>query len=448
MLGLIRCWLPGGWPVRLGGMQWWRSFFDDDVASARRATLLCRLIGLFGLLLVAATWRLWTPQPGFPQVPLLYAAGSLPPAVQWLVLSGMLAGLVGMLLAPAGRWGRSSLWLFALATLVLMLLNQHRLQPWAYQFVLLAVVLASTRPAMAVAVARLFLVSFYFHSAMTKCDYAFLHTLGQQFLAVLLQLMGGSIDDWSSSTRIMLAWLFPIGELLVAAGLSFAPSRRFALAGAVALHVLLLIILGPWGLDHWPGVLLWNAYFIAQDLVLFAGARRAQAGDVAEVPGSGDRLRPPSFITALMAAGMVLPFLQPWAWFDLWPSWGLYAACSERVALQVHRQQRENLPEELYPFLTEPAEADDPWLTLRLDRWSLAALGAPIYPQNRMQLGVAQSVISQSDLGNRARIVRFSLADRWSGERRHDILTGPAQCEAAAGEYWLNARPRGAPRGE
>ena len=34
-----------------------------------RAALLRRALALFGLALVAATWRLWTPQHVFPQVP-------------------------------------------------------------------------------------------------------------------------------------------------------------------------------------------------------------------------------------------------------------------------------------------------------------------------------------------------------------------------------------------
>ena len=53
------------------------------------------------------------------------------------------------------------------------------------------------------------------------------------------------------------------------------------------LHGLLLVILGPWGLDHKPGVLLWNAYFIVQDVLLLAGPVRQsqlQPQDVAIAP--------------------------------------------------------------------------------------------------------------------------------------------------------------------
>jgi len=137
-----------------------------------------------------------------------------------------------------------------------------------------------------------------------------------------------------------------------------------------------------------------------------------------------------------------LPLLAPTAWFDLWPSWGLYASSAERVSLLVHRREWGRLPLELQACGESQNDPDDPWIPLRLDRWALAALDAPIYPQARSQLGVAEAVIGRYGLGHRARVVRSSLADRFSGERRHELLTGLPQLLAAQDEYWLNAHPR------
>ena len=67
---------------------------------------------------------------------------------------------------------------------------------------------------------------------------------------------------------------------------------------------------------------------------------------------------------------------------------------------------------------------------------------APIFPQSRYQLGVAQGVIERYQLGNRARVVRFGTASRFTGERRTDVYAGLPQLLAADQQYWLNARPR------
>jgi hypothetical protein len=420
-------------------MRWLARTIGEVTASGPRAAWLRRAAGLFGLALVAATWRLWTPQDVFPQVPLVAAAGALPGWVEWLGLAGMLVGWCGALAAPAGRVATASLVLAAGSTAAMIVIDQERLQPWAYQFMLVALVLAWTEPRGAIVLVRLLVVSSYLHSGITKLDYAFLHTLGQQFLAALAGLGGGSLAHWSEGARLALAAVFPVGEIVIAAGLVFGPTRRAALAGAIALHVLLLAILGPWGLDHKPAVLVWNVYFIVQDVILFWQPRAAAAA-----AGEADaaRARAPWPIVAMVLAAVVLPLAAPWSWYDLWPSWGLYAASAECVRLGVHRGARGELPAELAALVEEPADASDPWLVLRLDRWALDALQAPIYPQNRVQLGVAQAVIERYGLGHRARIVRYGLADRRTGEREFSVLAGPAQVEAALDEYFFNGRGR------
>ena len=415
-------------------MQRWLTPFDDSSHALLRAALLRRALALFGLLLMAATWRLWTPQTVFPQVPLFGWAVGTPAWCQWLGAAGMVAGLAGMLVAPQGRMARGSLVAFAVATVAMFVLDQQRMQPWAYQFVLLAVVLAATPPRPALALLRLFIISFYCYSAVTKLDNSFLHTLGQQFLEALL---GARVETWSEEARLALAAVFPLGELLVAAGLALRRTRRMALAGAVSLHVLLLVILGPWGLGHKPGVLLWNAYFIVQDLLLFAVPRRLPAAD----EGTATQRAPWPVVTVVLAA-VGLPLLEPTSWFDMWPSWGLYASSAERVVFQVHRLGRVNLPPALEPFVEVPDDAADPWLTVRLDRWALASLSAPIYPQNRVQLGVAAAVIEHERLANRARVIRLGLANRFSGAREQTLLQGPAQLAAAHDDYLLNSRPK------
>lgn len=414
-------------------------FVDDPVVSPLRVTLLRRAIGLFALALVAVTWPLWTPQTVFPQVPLWRAVDRLPDACQWAGTAGMLLGLLGMLAAPRGRLAIAALASFALGATLLILFDQQRLQPWAYQFILLAVVLAIAGPRGAWPLLRLFVIGCYFHSALTKLDCAFVHTLGQQFLAALVGIFGLSLDNWSTTARLIGAALFPVGEMLVAVGLCFRRTRSAGLVGAVTLHLLLLVILGPWGLDHKPGVLLWNAYFIVQDVLLFWPAAAARESTVAP-PADAPTVPWPATVLVLAAIGF--PFLEPTGWFDMWPSWGLYAANAERVTLEVHRRQLDDWPSELHRYLDEPGDPSDPWLRVRLDRWALDALGAPLYPQSRVQLGVASGVVARFGLGHRARAVRFDQAARFTGKRNYAVFRGPAQLDAAADEYTLNARPR------
>ena len=138
---------------------------------------------------------------------------------------------------------------------------------------------------------------------------------------------------------------------------------------------------------------------------------------------------------------VLLPLLAPTSWFDMWPSWGLYASCAAARNAAGASTRNRCLPAELQPFL-DRVDDDEVWIPLRLDRWCLAALGAPIYPQNRTQLGVAEAVVVGCQLDHRWRVVRSSLAHRWTAQRESDVLAGTTQIVAASDQYLFNSRPR------
>jgi hypothetical protein len=421
-------------------MAWILRYLDLVSDDAWRAALLRRVMALFALTLCGATWPLWTRQHVFPQVPLVRAALEVPAWCQWVGAAGIVTGLTLALVAPGdGRAARGALLLFATCATSMVVLDQQRLQPWVYQFVLLALALACTEARVALGLIRLLVISFYFHSALSKFDSSFLHTLGQQFLTALCGAVGVSYQGGSGNGPLALAMVFPAGELLVAVGLCFARMRRWALCGAIVLHGLLLVILGPFGLHHKPGVLLWNGYFVVQDLLLF-GVSWSTSSEVVTTPRRSPDLVVPGPMAALWGGVVLLPLLAPTSWFDMWPSWGLYASCAQRITLLVHRREAERLPAELQPFL-DRVDDDEVWIPLRLDRWCLAALGAPIYPQNRTQLGVAEAVVVGCQLDHRARVVRSSLAHRWTAQRESDVLAGTTQIVGASDQYWFNSRP-------
>ena len=86
---------------------------------------------------------MWTPQHVFPQVPLVRLAGLLPPWCDWIGAAGMVGGLIAALLARnEGRQARASLLVFAASAALMITIDQQRLQPWAYQFLLVALTLA------------------------------------------------------------------------------------------------------------------------------------------------------------------------------------------------------------------------------------------------------------------------------------------------------------------
>ena len=163
------------------------------------------------------------------------SAGPFSPALRgvpaWLegaALAVASIALLAVLVAGSRRGvGRCSLFLFAAAVVFLALADQHRLQPWTYQLLLLALILAVLPPAAAIAWSRLLVVSIYFYSALSKCDWTFLESGGGQIVDGLLTFLHFQRDQAVTSNRVLAA-SFAFGELLVALGLIWKRSRRGA----------------------------------------------------------------------------------------------------------------------------------------------------------------------------------------------------------------------------
>jgi len=428
-----------------------------------------RLTVVAALTLIAVTWRLWVPQSRFPQIPLFAAAGRLPLWVEWAAGLTMIAALFTALLCNStSRAGRTALLLFIASTMVLVVIDQHRLQTWTWQFILIAWILATASDRQAVGLLQWLMASIYFYSAVSKLDVGFFTGEGQQILDGLLRSIGLSISGWPEPVRRIVTAGMPVGELLVAVGLCLRKTRRTALVAAVIMHMALCLALGPWGLNHKPGVLIWNVCFLTQVLLLFA--RRSRMPSLLIVfgwPGREDKVRSPGISFASLSptpatpqirdgtrrssrpaevallAAMLLPLLEPFGWFDQWPAWGLYASAPQRMAVFIHCSQRGHLPEPIQRHVEYPPPLHS-WCRLRIDRWSLDALGVPLYPQNRFRTGVALAVAQRYHLGSAIRVIVESAAHRWTGRRTERIIAGEADLREFSDEFLLNARPRSA----
>jgi hypothetical protein len=192
-------------------------------------------------------------------------------------------------------------------------------------------------------------------------------------------------------------------------------------------------MLSPLGLHNKPGVLLWNAYFIVQNVLIFREASPV-AADQDRLPQ--DWPMSPLALSVVVGA-MAWPAFEAWGYCDHWPAWSVYAPRVERTRLLIHRSEKEKLPTALERFM-KPSAEDDGWFVVQLDRWSLEALNAPIYPQNRFQIAVAAAVCRQFGLTH-ARVIAYSSASRWTGTRDAKIYNGLGEIQSATEDFVLGA---------
>ncbi|TWU45087.1 hypothetical protein Q31b_02580 [Novipirellula aureliae] len=343
----------------------------------------------------------------------------------WLTTITILVACASVLFGS--RYSRTMWWVITASLVFSFLLNQHRLQPWAYQSAIYAAVFAS----MSVAQAKRWLVmiaaSIYLYSGIGKIDFQFVHTVGQDFLnAVWFPGIGRFADQFDAPTMVRLAYALPISEALVAIALLIPWSRRTAGLCAIGMHLSLLAILGPWNLDHSAGVLCWNVLLVAQAWFLFVCPSLELEADSEKMAPEGETQRPhpvaSRFSMAIVIVAVVMPLGERFGYWDHWTSWALYSPHTSRVEIEIHESAIDRLPVEIVPFLSDVD--GDHWNKLDLSRWSISHLNVPIYPQSRYQLTIANRLANQFELRDAIRVFVKGVSDRRTGRREVQSLLG------------------------
>lgn len=421
--------------------------------AVRQTTLLLALSGIFAWLLIFATRQLWFGTIDFPTIPLLSIGKQIPTFVQLILALGLLAA-ASLWISPIAKWRKQASLTFALCGVSLVICDQHRLQPWLCQLIILSVFHCMLPPSQFVRFARLLLISIYVFSAASKFDYLFVQTLGQQFLDTLVAYSGISPDTIPATWRPWLALLFPAGELLTGICLLPTAARRIAGIAGVVLHLLLLAILGPMGLSHSLGVLTWNLMFVGQLMLLFviwpdsAEASSPVSIQHARTQAGTDQMDAddptnPSVINRYCGWWatliLLLPLLEPLGLYDHWPAWQLYAPRNSRARMFVLEKVLEQLPQEFGKQLV--AEPGSPWIEIDLQNLTLDRRNVPIYPQARYQLGLALAIAQQAELDGAVQVSLLSTSDRLTGKRQSRMLRGSDEINRAAGDFLLNAWP-------
>lgn len=385
-----------------------------------------RLVAASFLLLHSVTYSLWGwSSNAYPSLAIfpdrLRGFGVHP----FLLVCPMLVAWAALLCKPKVRW---LWWCAALPLALLIALDQHRLQPWAYQTLLYAILLGSVPWERSRNWIIALTISIYFYSSIGKLDFQFVHTVGRDMTAAMLSPLG----EFTPGTLTGFAFALPIGELCVAVLLMLPATRRVAGCLALAMHVTLIGLLGPWAMNHSLGVLVWNAMLATQAWLLFVKREPVRLGEQDQSLASVEqrRTRPLRYIAqGLMVFVLVAPLGERHQWWDHWTSWALYSPHNSRAEIEVHETVAEKLPSEARQFLLTDEDGDG-WSVLDFEAWSLTKRGVPIYPQARYQIGIAYELAKTHDLGQGIRATRKDASDRWSGKRSEKRVIGIEELEA------------------
>lgn len=387
--------------------------------------------------LIAVTWPLWTGRSAVPAVPLIASLQPIPLSVD-LGLTLLMVGLmvVGSVVIAASRTradaltGPFSRLLIAavwLAAAVLTVLNQHRLQPWHWLF-LLMLGQWLTRRSRTLPLWRHTLVTIYVCAALSR----FGPDMDSGMSLRMVRTAADGLDlFWLRQSPLVTWWacvVINVFELLVGLGLLLPNTRRWAVRAGMLMHLLLLLLLGPMGLhQHW-GVLIWNGFLLVGLPLLFSSSATEDEVNRAGRCGWGNCWR---------VVIWVVPLSGLFGLADNWIAWQVYSPRPESLQLWIHQSSAGDVSEELRPWLQPPAPLEE-WRLLRLDRWVLQECQAPVYPEDRFQTALVAHTVRDLPAGAYRIVMEAPGRFRWWRRQRYEFQS-VADLRSAAGPFVLNA---------
>jgi uncharacterized membrane protein YphA (DoxX/SURF4 family) len=339
------------------------------------------------------SFRAWIGPRSFPAVPVF---GGLPVLDEW-VARGLFAALFVLAAAILVTFDpRKFIAAFLLIMLVFCALDQTRWQPWVFQYIVLLATLGllswSSQDIVGqnrtLNIARLVIAGTYVFSGLQKLNWNFIES---DFPLIVRPIT----DVLPSVARLLrpLGMVAPFVQILFGVGLLTRRFRRVALVFAVAMHLFILAMFGPFGLDWNPIVWPWTATMAGLDILLFAGNAQFSLREAIWPRARWDH-------AAVFALLVLLPILS---FFNLWDSYlsaAIYSGNLTEAIVYASDAGASELPASVKPYLVHTSPNTN---VLNIQYWAVQDIDIVPYPETRVFKAIAASLCRQ--LGDPAQLV-------------------------------------------
>jgi hypothetical protein len=342
----------------------------------KTAVLLVFCVGL------SMSSALWIGPRSYPLTPVSSMLPVIGDAVARALYVALFALAAIALLAPKPRWFIAA---FLAVMAVFCLMDQTRWQPWVFQysFLLAAIALYSWDSADAdgakrtLNIARLIVASTYVYSGLQKTNLNFVENDFPWIVQPIANVFPSAINLLHGFGMAV-----PLVQVAFGIGLLTRRFRRASLIAAVAMHLFILAMFGPFGLDWndivWP----WTAAMALFDILLFSAAPDFSWREIA-----WSRHDPWHIAAAVLFA--MLPALS---FFNLWDSYlssALYSGNLTEAQIYLSDAGKASLPAAI---ASRSVRTSPDTNVLNLQRWAIEDLNVTPYPEIRVYRAIARDV--------------------------------------------------------
>lgn len=236
-------------------------------SEKQQVTYLIKAVAFFWLITKIWSYKTWITDRMYPVIPPLEFLQYIPGFLHEFLFGFSLLALLMVLFLKTSRWLLISLFL---SELVSCSLDTVRWQPWEYMYmcILLVTIINFHKPKSIVLLMHLFLVSVYLFSGLHKLNRSFLSLAWMNM--ILIDFLGLSMDIILKYKLFFVGLIIPIVELFLAILLLLSKSKKKISYLLIMTHLAILIVIGPFGLQHNSVVWFWNLTMIFILLIVYA----------------------------------------------------------------------------------------------------------------------------------------------------------------------------------
>jgi hypothetical protein len=357
------------------------------------------LIGIF--VSVILSFNLWAGQRWFPKSSLFIDFTGIPAPFDYINISVLIALVIFAFISAS----RTPTVLLILFSIYLCIDDQNLLQPWFFNYILILGVLLFYKQR--VDEPNNYTMVFISLQVLVALIYVFsgLQKMNSHFIIHTYTWMISPLQHILNTRQMQLALHFgkiiPYIELAIGLGLLIKPTRYIILPMVIAMHLFILLLLGPFGNSYnqivWP----WNIIMIILNLLLFANVERERFFDIA-ILFKGLCF---SLVITLM---FIFPFFSFQNKYDSYLSSSLYSGNTDDCKLILSDNAYKKLPYYIQNFVTTNTDHN----ILFIKKWALTELNAPCVPEYRIFKSVQRYVIHITETSSQEVKMEFTERER------------------------------------
>ena len=360
---------------------------ETEIHRAKAVGFLVAAGVTLGMLMSQDLW--FSGERKFPGVALFTPLNDLPGELDFLLSAIVLVGCAVFAGLPAYR-GVGGIIALA-AGLMLAALDQLRWQPWCYQYwltILILLPLGSHKPN---ALRRMNLVRWisiatYLWSGLHKCNHGFAQFYDNWIKEDFLMQTPAALRPLIESGY----WIAGPLEILIGIFFLIPAARRLAVVMACAMHLAILLFLGPIFNGDNLVILPWNTVMIALAIVLFWNFKAGLG-----TPITGKRETVLAWTIGLLVFFMpMLSIIRAW---PLYLSFHLYSGQEQRMQLVLTPAGAAKLDTDHQQQLL-PSPVSDKLQVIDYLSWSLNTLGVPVVDESRVLLAISKELAGKFSL--------------------------------------------------